>query len=86
MIGGSELHDLVGDEGVLCIFPTYLLFQINKIEPTRLHFSELNVPSSGLVLSSLMVEFNLSSFITKSAWLMSSILCITRQLFKSYVA
>jgi hypothetical protein len=33
-----------------------------------------------------MVEFNLSSFITKSAWLMNSILCITRQLSKSYSA
>jgi hypothetical protein len=86
MIRGSELHDLVGNESVLCILKTYLLLQIKKIEPARLNFSELNVPSSGFVLSSLMVEFNLSSFITKSAWLMSSILCITRQLFKSYAA
>jgi hypothetical protein len=62
MIRGSELHDLVGNESVLCILKTYLLLQIKKIEPARLNFSELNVPSSGLVLSSLMVEFNLSSF------------------------
>ena len=86
MIRGSELHDLVSNESVLCILKTYVLLQIKEIEPTRLNFSELNVPSSGLVLSSLMFEFNVSSFITKSAWLMSSILCIIRHFFKSYAA
>ena len=86
MIRGSELHDLVGNESVLCILTTYLLLQIKKIEPTRLNFSELNVPSSGLVLSSLMVEFNLSSFIIKSAWLMIQSFALQDNFFKSYAA
>ena len=86
MLSGSELYDLVSNVSVLCILTTYLLLQIEKIELTSLNLSGFNVPGSGLVLPSLMVEFNLSSFITKSAWLMSSILCITRQLFKSYAA
>ena len=73
MIRGSELHDLVGNESVLCILKTYLLLQIKKIEPARLNFSELNVPSSGLVLSSLMVELNLRYFVIKSACLKISV-------------
>ena len=86
MIKESEFHDLVGNESVLCILTTYLLLQLKKIEPTRLNFSELNVPSPGFVLSSLMVEFNLSSFIIKAASLTNLIFCITRQLFKSHAA
>jgi len=86
MASGSELHDFVSNKSVLRILTTYLLLQIKKIEPTRLTLSELNVSSSGLVLSFLMVEFNLSSFVIKSVSLTSSIFGIRRQCFKSHAA
>ena len=35
---GYEFHDLVGNVGVLCILATYLLLQIERIEPTSLIF------------------------------------------------
>ena len=34
-----EAHDLVGNVGVLCILATYLLLQIERIEPTSLVFA-----------------------------------------------
>ena len=73
MISGSELYDLVSNVSVLCILPTYLLLQIEKIELTSLNLSGFNVPGSGLVLPSLMVEFNLRYFIIKYACLKISV-------------
>ena len=58
----------------LCsLVTTYLRLQIEKIELTSLNLSGFNVPGSGLVLPSLMVEFNLSYFIIKSACLKISV-------------
>ena len=73
MISGSELYDLVSNVSVLCILTTYLLLQIEKIELTSLNLSGFKVPGSGLFLSSLMVEFNPSYFIIKSACLKISV-------------
>ena len=69
MLSGSELYDLVRNVSGLCILTTYLLLQIEKIELTSLNLSGFNVPGSGLVLPSLMVEFNLRHFVIKSACL-----------------
>ena len=73
MLSGSELYDLVSNVSVLCILTTYLLLQIEKIELTSLNLSGFNAPGSGLVLPSLMVEFDLSYFIIKSACLKISV-------------
>ena len=83
---GYDFHDLVGNVGVLCILVTYLLLQIERIEPTSLIFSGLNALGAGMVLFSLMEEFNLSAFIIESAWLMISVFGIARQFFKADVA
>lgn len=73
MLSGSELYDLVSNVSVLCILTTYLLIQIEKIELTSLNLSGFNATGSGLVLPSLMVEFNLSYFIIKSACMKISV-------------
>ena len=83
---GYEFHDLVGNVGVLCILATYLLLQIELIEPTSLTFSGFNALGAGMVLFSLMDEFNLSAFIIESAWLTISVFGIARQFFKADAA
>ena len=83
---GYELHDLVGNVGVLCILGTYLLLQIERIEPTSLIFSGVNALGSAMVLFSLMVEFNLSSFIIESVWLTISVFGLARRFFKAKAA
>ena len=83
---GYELHDLVGNVGVLCILGTYLLLQIERIEPTSLIFSGVNALGSAMVLFSLMVEFNLRSFIIESVWLTISVFGLARQFFKAKAA
>ena len=86
MMLGYELHDLVGNVGVLCILATYLLLQIERIEPASLLYSGLNAIGAGLVLFSLTVEFNLSAFVIESAWLALSIFGIARQFLKADAA
>jgi hypothetical protein len=83
---GYDFHDLVGNVGVLCILVTYLLLQIERIEPTSLIFSGFNELGAGMVLFSLMDEFNLSAFIIESAWLTISVFGIARQFFKADAA
>ena len=83
---GYKFHDLVGNVAVLCILVTYLLLQIERIEPTSLIFSGLNALGAGMVLFSLMEEFDLNAFIIESAWLTISVFGIARQFFKADVA
>ena len=83
MMVGYELHDLVGNVGVLFILTTYLLLQIERIEPTSPTFSGVNALGAGMVLFSLMFEFNLSAFIIESVWLMISVFGIARRFFKA---
>jgi len=83
MMLGYELHDLVGSVGVLCILATYLLLQIERIEPTSLTYSGLNALGAGLVLFSLTSAFNFSAFIVESAWLAISVFGITRHFLKA---
>jgi hypothetical protein len=62
-------HDLAGNIGVVFILGTYLLLQLGKINPESLIFSITNGVGAGLVIVSLLVEFNMSAFIIEVAWL-----------------
>lgn len=80
---GYETHDLLGNLGVLFILVTYLLLQLEKLEASSVLYSALNALGAGLVIYSLLYEFNLSAFIIESAWLVISLFGIGRQLLKT---
>ncbi len=80
---GYETHDLLGNLGVLFILVTYLLPQLEKLEASSVLYSALNALGAGLVIYSLLYEFNLSAFIIESAWLVISLFGIGRQLLKT---
>ena len=75
---GYEWHDLVGNIGVFCILVTYLMLQLERILVTSLLYSSLNVLGAGMVVFSLLYDFNLSAFVIESAWLLISLLGVTR--------
>lgn len=75
-----EWHDLVGNVGVVCILGTYLLLQLGRMSPTTLAFSLINGLGAILILVSLSVDFNLSSFIIEIVWLTISAVGVWRSL------
>jgi hypothetical protein len=73
-------HDLVGNVGVVCILGTYLLLQLGRMSPKALSFSLINGLGAVLILVSLSVDFNLSSFIIEIVWLVISAVGVWRSL------
>lgn len=78
-----EWHDLAGNLGVLCILVTYALLQFERISAQGVLYSVLNALGSGLIVFSLLYEFNLSAFVLEIAWLVLSVAGLIRQWLKS---
>ena len=76
---GYEWHDFVGNIGVFCILATYLLLQLEKLDATSLSYSVLNAFGAGLVVFSLLYDFNLSAMVIEMAWLLISLFGIARR-------
>ena len=73
-------HDLVGNAGVVFILGCYFFAQIERIDIRSLKYSLLNGLGAGLIIVSLLQDFNLSSFIIELAWLAISALGLVRWL------
>lgn len=73
-----ELHDFLGNVGVVLILLSYLLLQIEKMSATSLLYSLVNALGAGLILVSLLHDFNLSAFIVEVVWLLISVYGLTR--------
>jgi len=76
---GYELHDLLGNIGVVLILLTYWLLQIEKMSATSLLYSLVNAIGAALILVSLLHDFNLSAFTIEVVWLLISIYGLTRR-------
>ena len=79
MMTGYEWHDLVGNIGVFCILATYLMLQLEKVLVTSMLYSSLNALGAGMVVFSLLYDFNLSAFVIESMWLLISLLGVARR-------
>jgi len=65
-------YDIIGIVGVLIIIISYFLLQIGKLTIDNIIFSILNIIGSLLILFSLNYNWNLSSVIIESFWIMIS--------------
>lgn len=70
--------DLAGNTGVVLIIGTYLFLQLGKIKSSSIIYSLLNAIGAGLILISLIYEFNLSAFIVEVFWLIISLVGLIR--------
>lgn len=66
------VYDIFGIIGVGFVLISYLLLQIDRIEPKSVSYSLLNLVGAFLILISLYFTFNLASFIIEIAWLLIS--------------
>ena len=70
--------DLIGNIGVVVLVTTYLMLQLNKLSSDGLAYSLLNAIGAGLIVISLLVDFNLSALVIEAFWVLISLLGIYR--------
>ena len=72
-------HDLLGNIGVVMVIVTYFALQTGRMSVNDRVYSLLNAMGAVLILMSLMIDFNLSSFIIEIVWLSISIYGLMRR-------
>ena len=70
--------DFVGLAGVSCILAAYFLLQIEKVRGDSAQYLLLNLVGAILLIISLMVTFNLASFVIEICWLGISIFGLSK--------
>jgi len=65
--------DLIGLTGVACILAAFFLLQLEKVKSDGVRYLLLNLIGAVLLIISLMVTFNLASFIIEICWLSISV-------------
>jgi len=70
--------DFLGNVGVVLITIDYLLLQLDRIGSNSLTYSLLNAAGAGLIIISLIFNFNLSAFIMEATWVLISLFGLYR--------
>ena len=68
------IYDFIGNIGVAVILITYLLLQIGRLDAKKLAYSIANGLGAGMIVISLMYDWNLSAFIVEAAWVIISLI------------
>lgn len=64
--------NIVGVSGVALVIVTYLMLQLDKINPKGFWYSFLNAFGSVMILYSLTYNWNLASFFIEFFWILIS--------------
>ena len=72
------LLEFIGNVGVVLLMIAYLMLQLNKISSSGLLYSILNALGAGLIVVSLLSNFNLSAFLIEAFWILISFIGIYR--------
>ena len=70
--------DVLGNIGVIVLIFTYLMLQLNKLSSDGLAYSLLNAIGAGLIVVSLLYDFNLSALLMEVFWVLISLVGIYR--------
>ncbi len=68
-----SFYDFLGNIGAAFIIIMYFLLQMKKVTSDSYAYSMLNAVGAGLIILSLLADFNLSAFIIEFFWLLASI-------------
>ena len=72
--------DIAGFAGVVLIVAAYLMLQLNRMPSTAPVYSLLNAVGAGLVMVSLVFDFNLAAFLMEAFWFLISLVGLLRPL------
>jgi len=65
--------NIIGMIGTSLVVGTYFLLQLNKMDPKGLAYNFWNLAGAILLLISLLVHFNLASFVIELFWIAASL-------------
>ena len=77
-----QFADHIGIVGVFLTLFAYAALSLGKLSSESLSYSLLNFIGSWMIIVSLMVHWNLSSFVIEVAWIMISMIGIYRYISK----
>jgi len=75
-----KYFDIIGIIGVSIIVIAYFLLQIGRFDSNNIYFSVLNIVGSSLILYSLSYNWNLSSVVIESFWILISFIGVVKYL------
>ncbi|MGB2553187.1 CBU_0592 family membrane protein [Campylobacter sp. MOP51] len=64
-----DIFQFIGFLGMICIVLGYLLLQIGKLTSNDLSYQLINLAGAILLIISLLVHFNLGSFLIEVFWI-----------------
>lgn len=70
------LANVIGMIGTLLVVGSYFLMQLNKLDPKGVRFNLINLLGAIFLLLSLLVHFNLASFVIELFWIAASLIGI----------
>jgi hypothetical protein len=79
------LTDFIGIAGVACVIGAYFLLQLEKVRGDSFSYLMLNLVGAILLIISLMVTFNLASFIIELCWLAISLFGLGKLAWRRWV-
>lgn len=75
-----SVFDALGMIGVSFVLAAYAALQFRKLDPHGAPFCALNAIGAGLIVLSLLFDFNLSAFAMEMAWFLISLFGLSRAL------
>jgi hypothetical protein len=79
------LTDFIGIAGVACVIGAYFLLQLEKVRGDSFSYLMLNLVGAILLIISLLVTFNLASFIIELCWLAISLFGLSKLAWRRWV-
>lgn len=76
------LADIIGIVGTLLVVGSYFLMQLDKLNPKSIRFNLINLFGAIFLLISLLVHFNLASFIIELFWIAASLIGIYKHIIQ----
>ena len=69
----DQLANIIGMLGTSLVVGTYFLLQLGKIDAKSLSYNIYNLVGAALLSLSLLVHFNLASFVIEIFWMAASL-------------
>lgn len=66
--------NIIGMTGTLMVVGAYLLLQLEKIDAKGLSYNLINLVGAIFLLISLLINFNLASFVIEIFWIIASLI------------
>jgi len=73
MMTKELLANIIGMSGTILVVGTYFLLQLNRLNPKGFAYNFWNLVGAVLLLISLIVHFNLASFVIELFWIAASL-------------